>query len=81
MAKKQILKGWVELDQKPMAQQTFAPDLTSAPARTPRAADAAIKRPKASKLRSVYVRPARGTDASAKLILVDKQNKPKYAQG
>jgi hypothetical protein len=37
--------------------------------------------PKKSKLRGVYLRPEKGTDASAKLVLVDKQNNPKYAQG
>lgn len=82
MAKKKILKGWVEVDQKPMAQKTYAADMASAPARVRRAADAAkTAAPKKSKLRGVYLRPERGTDASAKLVLVDKQNKPKYAQG
>jgi hypothetical protein len=82
MPKKPILKGWVELDEKPMAPKTFAPDMSSAPARARRAADAKKKAaPKKSKLRGVYVRPERGSDANAKLVLVDKKNKPKYAQG
>jgi hypothetical protein len=82
MAKKKILKGWVELDQKPMAQKTYPADMASAPARVRRATDAAKSAaPKKSKLRGVYLRPERGSDASAKLVLVDKKNKPKYAQG
>lgn len=83
MPKKKILKGWVELDQKPMAQKTYAADMASAPARVRRSATDAAEQaaPKKSKLRGVYLRPERGSDASAKLVLVDKKNKPKYAQG
>jgi hypothetical protein len=82
MPKKKILKGWVELDQPPMAQKSYRADMTSAPPRSRQTADAAKSAaPKKSKLRGVYLRPEKGTDASAKLVLVDKQNKPKYAQG
>jgi hypothetical protein len=83
MPKKSILKGWVECDQKPMAQKTYAADMTSGPTRVRRAADAARRAaaPKKSKLRGVFLRPESGTDANAKLVLVDKKNKPKYAQG
>lgn len=82
MPKKTILKGWVELDQKPMAQKTYAADMASAPARVRRAADTAKHvAPKKSKLHGVYLRPERGSDANAKLVLVDKNNNPKYAQG
>ena len=82
MPKKPILKGWVKLEQKPMAQKTYAADMASAPARVRRAAQAAKRvAPKKSKLRGIYLRPERGSDANAKLVVVDKKNKPKYAQG
>ncbi len=84
MPKKKILKGWVELDQKPMTQKTYGADITSAPAQVLGGADAArAKRAprKKSQLRGVYLRPERGTDQNAKLVLVDKKNRPKYAQG
>lgn len=82
MPKKPILKGWVELDQKPMAQKTYGADITSAPPRALKGADAARRAaPKKSKLRGVYLRPAHGSDANAKLVLVDKKNRPKFAQG
>jgi hypothetical protein len=82
MPKKTILKGWVELDQKPMAQKTYRADMASAPPRARQRADAAKSgAPKKSKLRGVYLRPEKGTDGSAKLVVVDKQNNPKYAQG
>jgi hypothetical protein len=82
MPKKKILKGWVELDQPPMPQKSYRADMTSAPPRSRQTADAAKSAaPKKPKLRGVYLRPEKGTDASAKLVLVDKQNNPKYAQG
>jgi hypothetical protein len=56
--------------------------MASAPARVRRATDSAKSAaPKKSKLRGVYLRPERDTDSSAKLVLVDKQNKAKVRAG
>lgn len=86
MAKKEILEGWVEVDRPPRAQKSYGADATSAPPRprpASRGADAARARPalKKSKLRGVFLRPASGSDAETKLVLVDRQNRPKIAQG
>ena len=86
MPAKVKIKGWVQTDVKPLRAKSCAADITSAPLQTLQtkvASDAAQPRARVgkSKLRTVFVRPARGSDVQAKLVIVDSANKPKFAQG
>ena len=86
MPRKLKMKGWVTMDSKPPTVKSFAADIQSAPIKTAGkkvGADSsrASKPTGKSKLRAVYVRPKRGSDSQAKLVIVDAANKPKFAQG
>jgi hypothetical protein len=92
MRKKVQYQGWVEMAKPPQAE-TYAADIHGAPidvlkakksGPVPRAVSGtAPKKNKVAKTkyRGVYVRPKRGSDSQGKLMVVDPQNKPRFAQG
>ncbi|MEO5958603.1 MAG: hypothetical protein ABIR80_05770 [Opitutaceae bacterium] len=89
MPKPVALAGWKTSAAGPKRQQSRGSDFVGASARVLKsksktAADSAAKpasKSTTTKLRAVYMRPAKGSDADAKLVIVDRKNRPVIVQG
>jgi hypothetical protein len=91
MTKPVALPGWKTSAAGPKRQQSRGSDFVGASARVLKAksksktaADSAAKpaaKSTTTKLRAVYMRPAKGSDADAKLVIVDRKNRPVIVQG
>ena len=73
--KKVVVQGWKPAKSAPARSRTYTPDFVSTSARvlqkTKVAPDAAPAPARKTQLRAVYLKPAKGTDAQAKVFLVD----------
>ena len=85
MNKAVLIQGWKPAKSAPARPRTYTPDFVSTSARvlqkTKVAADATPAPARKTHLRAIYLKPAKGTDAQAKVFLVDARNRPVIAQG
>ena len=96
MPKSIAIAGWKPSAAGPKRPRTLGSDVVGAPARILGAKSAtgrlktklksddatkAARKPASTKLRALYMRPIKGADSDAKIVIVDRQNRPVFFQG